>query len=74
VAVALPWLANVFGLFLLRQHFEEIPAALDEAARLDGAGHFRIFWSIILPNVKTAIATFSLVVFLFSWNSSGHLW
>ncbi|MEV8252736.1 carbohydrate ABC transporter permease [Rhodoglobus sp. NPDC076762] len=71
-AVALPWVANVFGLFLLRQHFEEIPMALDEAARLDGAGHLRIFWSVILPNVKTALATLSLVVFLFSWNA--FLW
>jgi ABC-type glycerol-3-phosphate transport system permease component len=70
--VALPWVANVFGLFLLRQHFEEVPTALDEAARLDGAGHLRIFWSIVLPNVRTAIATLGLVVFLFSWNA--FLW
>lgn len=72
VGVAIPWVANVFGLFLLRQHFEEVPTALDEAARLDGAGHIRIFWSIILPNVKTALATLCLVMFLFSWNS--FLW
>ncbi|MBY6062218.1 carbohydrate ABC transporter permease [Microbacterium esteraromaticum] len=72
LVVALPWVANVFGLFLLRQHFEEIPIALDEAARLDGAGHARIFWSVILPNVKTAIATLGLIVFLFSWNA--FLW
>lgn len=70
--VALPWVANVFGLFLLRQHFEEVPIALDEAARLDGAGHLRIFWSVVLPNVRTAIATLALVVFLFSWNA--FLW
>ncbi|MGO1769541.1 MAG: carbohydrate ABC transporter permease [Microbacterium sp.] len=70
--VALPYVANVFGLFLLRQHFEEIPAALDEAARLDGAGHLRIFWSVILPNVRTALATLALVMFLFSWNA--FLW
>lgn len=71
-AVAIPWVANVFGLFLLRQHFEEIPVSLDEAARLDGAGHLRIFWSVILPNVRTALATLCLVMFLFSWNS--FLW
>lgn len=71
-AVALPWVANVFGLFLLRQHFEQVPVQLDEAARLDGAGHIRIFWSVILPNVRTALATLSLVMFLFSWNS--FLW
>lgn len=72
VAVALPWVASVFGLFLLKQSFEEIPTSLDEAARLDGAGHFRIFWSIILPNVKTALATLCLITFMFSWNA--FLW
>jgi ABC-type glycerol-3-phosphate transport system permease component len=72
VAVALPWIASVFGLFLLRQAFEEIPFELDEAARLDGAGHLRVFWSIILPNVRTSLATLCLVTFLFSWNA--FLW
>jgi ABC-type glycerol-3-phosphate transport system permease component len=71
-AVALPWVANVFGLFLLRQHFEEIPRDLDEAARLDGAGHLRVLWYIILPNVRAGLASMALIVFLFSWNS--FLW
>lgn len=66
--VALPGVASVFGLFLLKQAFEDIPRELDEAARIDGASHFRIFFSIILPNVKTALATLVLVKFLFSWN------
>lgn len=70
--VALPGVASVFGLFLLKQAFEDIPRELDEAARLDGASHFRIFFSIILPNVKTALATLILIKFLFSWNS--FLW
>ncbi|MEL0626560.1 carbohydrate ABC transporter permease [Salinibacterium amurskyense] len=72
LAVALPWVSSVFGLFLLKQAFEEIPMELDEAARLDGAGHFRVFWSIILPNVRTSLATLCLVTFLFSWNA--FLW
>lgn len=72
VGVFIPWIASPFGLFMLRQAFEEIPRELDEAARIDGAGHFRIFWSIILPNVKTPLATLSLVTFLFSWNA--FLW
>jgi ABC-type glycerol-3-phosphate transport system permease component len=71
-AVSLPWLANVFGLFLLRQHFEEIPRELDDAARIDGAGHLRILWSVILPNVRTGLASMSLIIFLFAWNS--FLW
>lgn len=70
--VALPGVASVFGLFLLKQAFEDIPRELDEAARLDGAGHFRIFFSVILPNVKTALATLILIKFLFSWNA--FLW
>lgn len=72
VAVGIPWIASAFGLFLLRQAFEGIPAELDEAARLDGAGHLRIFWSVILPNVRADLVTFVLTIFLFSWNS--FLW
>jgi len=72
VGVFIPWIASPFGLFMLRQAFEEIPRELDEAARIDGAGHYRIFWSIILPNVKTPLATLALVTFLFSWNA--FLW
>ena len=68
----IPWIASPFGLFLLRQHFEELPRELDEAARIDGAGHFRIFWSIVLPNVRVAMVTLALVTFLFSWNA--FLW
>jgi multiple sugar transport system permease protein/putative chitobiose transport system permease protein len=70
--VFIPWLASPFGLFLLRQSFEELPRELDEAARIDGAGHFRIFWSVVLPNVRTPLATLALVIFLFSWNA--FLW
>lgn len=72
VGVFIPWIASPFGLFLLRQAFEELPRELDEAARIDGAGHWRIFWSIVLPNVRTALATLALVTFLFSWNA--FLW
>ncbi len=68
----LPWVASPFGLFLLRQAFEELPREFDEAATLDGAGHWRIFFSIVLPNVKTPLVTLALVTFLFSWNA--FLW
>ncbi|HTL40925.1 MAG TPA: carbohydrate ABC transporter permease [Pseudolysinimonas sp.] len=71
-AVFLPWLASPFALFMLRQAFEEIPAELDEAAYLDGAGPFRVFWSVILPSVRSTVVGCGLVVFLFSWNS--FLW
>ena len=71
-AVYLPWLASPFALFILKQAFEDVPRELDEAARVDGAGYGRIFFSIVLPNVKPALATMSLMIFMFSWNS--FLW
>jgi ABC-type glycerol-3-phosphate transport system permease component len=70
--VFIPWIASPFGLFMLRQAFEDLPRELDEAARIDGAGHWRIYWSIVLPNVRTTLATLGLVTFLFSWNA--FLW
>ena len=72
IGVFIPWIASPFGLFMLRQAFEDLPRELDEAATIDGAGHWRIFWSIVLPNVRTTLATLALVTFLFSWNA--FLW
>jgi len=71
-AVFLPWIASPFALFMLRQAFVEIPAELDEAAYLDGAGPLRVFWHVVLPSVRSSIVGCGLVVFLFSWNS--FLW
>jgi multiple sugar transport system permease protein/putative chitobiose transport system permease protein len=72
LGIMIPWVASPFGLFLLRQAFEELPVELEDAARIDGAGHVRIFVSIVLPNVKVPLLTLGLVTFLFSWNS--FLW
>ncbi|HEY0122459.1 MAG TPA: carbohydrate ABC transporter permease [Rhizobium sp.] len=72
LGVMIPWVASPFGLFLLKQAFEELPVELEDAARIDGAGHARIFWSIVLPNVKVPMLTLGLITFLFSWNS--FLW
>lgn len=71
-AVLAPTLASGFGVFLLRQAMDAVPRELDEAARLDGAGHLRIFVSVILPLVRPALATFSVFAFMASWNS--FLW
>ncbi|MEU6324786.1 carbohydrate ABC transporter permease [Streptomyces sp. NPDC047009] len=71
-AVLAPTLASGFGVFLLRQAMDGVPRELDEAARLDGAGHFRIFASVVLPLVRPALATFSVFAFMASWNS--FLW
>ncbi|GAA1922301.1 carbohydrate ABC transporter permease [Microbacterium aoyamense] len=70
--VFLPWVASPFALFLLRQAFYEIPRELDEAARMDGAGHFRIMVQMIVPNVKPALASVALMTFMFAWNS--YMW
>jgi multiple sugar transport system permease protein/putative chitobiose transport system permease protein len=71
-ALFLPWLAYPFGIFLLRQAFMEIPRDYDEAAIVEGANHFQIFWHVILPNTRSALVTVSLMTFLFSWNQ--FLW
>ncbi|WP_454855090.1 carbohydrate ABC transporter permease [Rhizobium binxianense] len=72
LGIMIPWVASPFGLFLLKQAFEELPVELEDAARIDGAGHIRIFFSIVLPNVKVPMLTLGLITFLFSWNS--FLW
>jgi multiple sugar transport system permease protein len=68
----LPTFASAFGIFLLRQAINQVPRELDEAATIDGAGHFRIFFSIVLPNIRPALATLVVFAFMGSWNS--FLW
>jgi ABC-type glycerol-3-phosphate transport system permease component len=65
----LPFIANALCIFLMRQSFAEIPDELLGAAKVDGAGPFRTFWSIALPCVRPAIATVVLVQFIWSWSS-----
>lgn len=67
---ALIWLhgANVFGVFLLRQHFLSVPKELEEAAVVDGAGRFRIYWQVCLPLVKSALVALGIFTFLGNWN------
>ncbi len=64
------WLhgANVFGVFLLRQHFMSVPKELEEAAVMDGAGRFRIYWQIALPLVSSAMVALGIFTFLGNWN------
>lgn len=67
-AVIVPGSAGAFGVFFLRQFFISLPAEIEEAARVDGAGDFRIFWKIILPLSKPALATLAVLSFLTNWN------
>ena len=64
----LPRATSAFGIFMLRQFFVSIPRELDEAARIDGAGHLRIYARIILPLAKPALATLAVLHFMNLWN------
>ncbi|WP_349947804.1 carbohydrate ABC transporter permease [Lacrimispora sp. BS-2] len=67
-SLILPSCVDVYFVFLLRQSFVSIPDSLSEAAKIDGCGHFRIYWQIIFPLAKPAIATMALFSFTWSWN------
>lgn len=71
-ALILPGVPTVFGLFLLRQFFLSIPKELEDAAVMDGAGHFLIFHRLMLPLVKPAMIVLGLTSFLANWND--YLW
>jgi multiple sugar transport system permease protein len=60
--------ANAFNVFLLRQFFLSIPKEIDEAARIDGCGHWRIFWTMILPLSRPALVVVALLHFTYTWN------
>jgi multiple sugar transport system permease protein len=66
--VIVPAMATVFGIFLVRQYARSIPDELLEAARIDGAGEWRIFGMIVLPLLKPIIVTLAIFTFLASWN------
>ena len=63
-----PWLASVFGIFLVRQYALSIPDEIIEAARIDGASEVRIFTAIVLPLLKPVVVTLSVLTFLGAWN------
>lgn len=65
----LPFLAGPFGVFLMRQFMLSIPDELLEAARMDGANEFRVFWSVVMPIATPILATLGILTFLGNWNS-----
>lgn len=67
-----PFLAKAFNIYFLRQHFMSVPAALEEAAVIDGAGTWRLFWNVALPSVKPALATVVVLDLLTHWGD--FLW
>lgn len=68
-ALIVPWLVNPLGIFLMRQYIQTLPPDLEEAARLDGAGEFRVLFGIVMPLCKPALAVVAIQVFLQNWNS-----
>lgn len=68
-ALWLPALINVFAIFFLRQYFSTIPRDLDEAARIDGAGHLRILFQILIPLAGPALSALAILGFESSWNN-----
>ncbi|MBU9713881.1 carbohydrate ABC transporter permease [Evansella tamaricis] len=68
----MPGVFSAFGTFLLRQFLLTIPKSLEEAAFIDGASHWRIYWQIMLPMAKPALATLTVFAFMQSWNN--YLW
>lgn len=64
-----PGAVGAFGIFMLRQFFQALPVELEDAARIDGAGEFRIFWQIMLPLAMPAIATLAIFSFQAGWNA-----
>ena len=67
-ALILPGISTAFGIFMMRQFMMKLPIELEDAARVDGASEFQIFWNIMLPLVKPALVTLGLLSFATTWN------
>ncbi|MDW9534556.1 ABC transporter permease subunit [Sinorhizobium meliloti] len=65
----IPAIFNAFGIFLLRQYYLSLPKEIEEAARIDGAGYWRIYWSVILPLSRPIMSALAILFFLANWNS-----
>jgi len=68
MGVVVPFMAGVFGIFMIRQYALSIPEDLLDAARVDGAGETRIFWTIVVPVLKPILVTLAVFTFLSAWN------
>ncbi|MFD4422388.1 carbohydrate ABC transporter permease [Agromyces sp. NPDC058484] len=67
-----PLLSTAAGVFIMKQFFDSIPVSVEEAARIDGAGTFRTFWTIVLPMARPALITLFILSFQGSWNELAH--
>jgi multiple sugar transport system permease protein len=72
VAIIVPTAASAFGVFFLRQFFSQLPMELEEAARLDGANRWQVFWKVVIPLSRPALVTLAMLSFLTNYND--FLW
>jgi len=72
VGMIVPLMADAAGVFIMKGFFESIPLAVEEAARIDGAGTLRLFWSVVLPMAQPALVTIIILSFQGSWNELAH--
>lgn len=68
----LPLMVDAAGVFIMKQFFDSVPVSMEEAARMDGAGVFRTFWSVVLPMARPALITLTILSFQGSWNEFSH--
>ncbi len=68
-ALTLPFLVDAFNVFLVRQYVSQLPIDLEDAARVDGAGDWTVFWKVVLPLARPALAVVAINTFLVNWNS-----
>lgn len=71
-AMILPLIVDAAGIFIMKQFFDSVPLSIEEAARMDGAGVFRTFWSVVLPMARPALITLTILSFQGSWNEFSH--
>lgn len=71
-AMILPLIIDAAGVFIMKQFFDSVPLSIEEAARMDGAGIFRTFWSVVLPMARPALITLTILSFQGSWNEFSH--
>ena len=71
-ALIVPLLVDAAGVFIMKNFFESIPVSVEEQARIDGAGTFRVFWSVVLPMARPAVITIIILSFQGSWNELSH--
>lgn len=72
LGMILPLLVDAAGVFIMKNFFESIPPSVEEQARIDGAGSFRLFWSVVLPMARPALITIIIMSFQGSWNELSH--